>query len=467
MSTPMILIDFGSTWTKVCAIDRLKPALLGTSAAPTTASSDVMAGLRAAQDLLPPLPGLADAPRRACSSAAGGLKMIAIGLVPELTAAAARMAALGAGAKLVKTFSYQLTLADIREIDALRPDIVLLTGGTDGGITAGIEHNARCLAGGQTRFPVLVAGNRNALDSCLRLLAGCEAYPCPNVMPRLDQLDTTPAQEKIRSLFLERIIRGKGLSQASSLLDSILMPTPAAVLAALVLLADGTGSQAGLGDLVAVDLGGATCDVYSIASGEPKGSQVMLKGLPEPCAKRTVEGDLGVRHNIDGILETAGLDAVAARSGLDAGQIKRLSAELARSPGKLTAGQDAARFEYALAASAIEHATLRHAGRLETVYTPQGPVMLQTGKDLTGVQTLVLSGGPLIHAADTLGLARFALCAPSQPLVLKPRKVRVLLDRSAILPAMGLLAGTDPDAALTLLKKELISVGTVQQETGA
>ncbi len=92
--------------------------------------------------------------------------------------------------------------------------------------------------------------------------------------------------------------------------------------------------------------------------------------------------------------------------------------------------------------------------------------MLQTGKDLTGVKTLILSGGPLIHAADPLALARFALCSPKWPLILKPRDVRVLLDRSAILPAMGLLAGTDPDAALTLLKKELMFVGTVQQEAG-
>ncbi|MDD2441575.1 MAG: methylaspartate mutase accessory protein GlmL [Eubacteriales bacterium] len=464
MLTPMILIDFGSTWTKVCAVDRQSPTLLGTAAAPTTAASDVMEGLRAALALLPP--ELADAPRRACSSAAGGLKMVAIGLVPELTAAAARMAALGAGAKLIKTYSYQLTPADIGDIDAIRPDIVLLTGGTDGGNTACIEHNARSLASCQARFPILVAGNRNARESCLQLLAGREAYVCPNVMPRLDRLETAPAKEKIRSLFLERIIRAKGLSQASGLLDSILMPTPAAVLTSLTLLAGGTSGQAGLGDLVALDLGGATCDVYSIASGQPRGSQVMLKGLPEPYAKRTVEGDLGVRHNIDGIIETAGLDAITSLSGLDVAQVTWLTAQLSRAPGSLTDSKDAARFEFALAASAIEHATLRHAGRLETVYTPQGPVMLQTGKDLTGVKTLILSGGPLIHAADPLALARFALCSPKWPLVLKPRDVRVLLDRSAILPAMGLLAGTDPDAALTLLKKELMFVGTVQQEAG-
>ena len=83
------------------------------------------------------------------------------------------------------------------------------------------------------------------------------------------------------------------------------------MLAAMTLLADGLAGEPGIGELLAVDLGGATTDVYSIASGMPKQLDTVYKGLPEPYAKRTVEGDIGMRYSIHGILEAAGLDRVA------------------------------------------------------------------------------------------------------------------------------------------------------------
>ena len=128
---PILLIDFGSTYTKVTAVDVENAKLLGSAAAYTTVQTDVNDGLANAVTRLEEQTGKLDfAERYACSSAAGGLRMIASGLVPELTAEAAKCASLGAGAKVVKTYSFELTEDDAAEILAAKPDIFLLVGGT-------------------------------------------------------------------------------------------------------------------------------------------------------------------------------------------------------------------------------------------------------------------------------------------------------------------------------------------------
>ena len=125
----VLLIDFGSTYTKVTAVDQKEAQLLGTAASYTTVETDVGEGLSAALMELERQTGkIAYQKRLACSSAAGGLRMVAIGLVPELTAKAAKLASLGAGAKLIGNYAYQLTEDDVEEIDSQQPDIVLMTG---------------------------------------------------------------------------------------------------------------------------------------------------------------------------------------------------------------------------------------------------------------------------------------------------------------------------------------------------
>ena len=193
----LILIDFGSTYTKVAAVDPDAPAVLGTASSFTTAEQDVGIGLRRAMEALEARVGpLAGAPRYACSSAAGGLRMVACGLVPKLTVEAARVAALGAGAKLVGTHAYTMTPRDLRQIQALSPDILLLTGGMDGGNTENLLQNAQALARGKLGCPVVVAGNRVVADDCADILreAGCEALVVDNVMPDFGSLNVAPAQ---------------------------------------------------------------------------------------------------------------------------------------------------------------------------------------------------------------------------------------------------------------------------------
>ena len=129
-----LLIDFGSTYTKLRAIDVERATILGAGQGPSTVGTDITVGMRAALADLERHVGVLPAftYRLACSSAAGGLRMVTVGLVRELTAEAARQAALGAGARLVGTFAYRLTAADVSRIEELAPDILLLAGGDKG-----------------------------------------------------------------------------------------------------------------------------------------------------------------------------------------------------------------------------------------------------------------------------------------------------------------------------------------------
>ena len=295
----VLLIDFGSTYTKVTAVDLDSESLIGTASAYTTVQTDINEGLENALCELEKKTGKIEFSERfACSSAAGGLRMVTSGLVPELTAEAAKRASLGAGAKVIKVYSFELTEDDAAEIGEIKPDILLLCGGTDGGNKECIINNAKTVAKIPADFPVIIAGNRAASAECKHILSGRETFVCENVMPKFGTLNIVPAQKEIRELFLRRIIEAKGLSKASELISGIMMPTPSAVLKAMTLLADGTDGEPGIGELIAVDVGGATTDVYSIASGMPTRSDTVFKGLPEPYDKRTVEGDIGLRYSL-------------------------------------------------------------------------------------------------------------------------------------------------------------------------
>ena len=457
----VLLVDFGSTYTKVTAVDVQGARLLGAASSHTTVQTDIGDGLAGALALLQQTTGALHIARRmACSSAAGGLRMLASGLVPRLTSEAARLAALGAGAKVVKAYSFQLTDEDIAEIDGIAPDIFLLTGGIDGGNSACIEHNAAMLAGCRRRFPVVIAGNRTAAARCEALLDGWETHRCPNVMPALDRLDIAPVQAVVRELFLKNIVRAKGLSRVEELVSGILMPTPLAMLKAMKLLADGMPGFPGLGELVAVDLGGATTDVYSIAKGAPQNDNTLVKGLPEPREKRTVEGDIGMRYSAAGVVQSAGMLRILALSGLDEATVKARLQAIGEDPSLLAETAEEQALDDALAAAAVELAVSRHAGTLEEVYTPMGQVYAQTGKDLTGVETLVLTGGAIIHNPNAGAIGRHALFHPGLPISLKPKRASVYVDKSYILAAMGLLSDEYPEVALQIMKKELVVYGT-------
>ena len=453
----ILLIDFGSTYTKLTAVDVDSEEILGTAQAFTTVATDINEGLANALARLEEKIGKREyADSYACSSAAGGLRMVTSGLVPELTGEAAKLASLGAGAKVVGVYAFQLTEDDLEEINGLSPDIFLLVGGTDGGNTECILHNAKMIASMKPSFPIIIAGNRTAARECERILEGCEIHVCPNVMPKFGTLNIEPTQKKIREIFLGRIIEAKGLSKASELLSDIMMPTPSAVLAAMELLAKGSGDELGIGDLIAVDVGGATTDIYSIADGMPEHMNTVYKGLPEPYAKRTVEGDIGMRYSVMGIIDACGIDKVSKLSGLGEDRINALLSELNSNKGLVPEqNTELEALDFALASLAIEEAVTRHAGTVYETYTMMGQTFVQEGKNLTKVKKIVVTGGSLIHTERTKEIASHALYSPTRPDSLRPKDAEILVDRKYILAAMGLLSTYYPETALRIMKKEL------------
>ncbi len=458
---PILLIDFGSTYTKLTAVDVEEERVLGTAQSYTTVQTDINEGLQKGLKLLEAKTGKLDfAETYACSSAAGGLRMVTSGLVPELTSEAAKLASLGAGAKVVGLYSFQLTEDDLEDIQALKPDIFLLVGGTDGGNTANILHNAQMLSRLEPDFPVVIAGNRTASRECQRILSKFQTYICPNVMPKFGTLNIEPTQKQIREIFLDRIISAKGLSKATELLSDIMMPTPSAVLSAMELLSEGCEGEMGIGDLIAVDVGGATTDVYSIADGMPEASNTVYKGIPEPFSKRTVEGDIGMRYSVKGILEATSPERIGKLSGIRPKRVEELVAWLRENTDSVPDGnEELESLDHALASMAVETAVARHAGTMEETYTMMGLTYVQSGKDLRHVKQIIVTGGSLIHTKRTAEIAKHALQSPAQPMSLRPKAADIWVDRTYILAAMGLLSHHYPQAALRIMKKELEHYG--------
>lgn len=456
-----LLIDFGSTFTKLTAVDIENEVILGTAKDRTTVETDIMEGYeKALSKLNESLQGLniRYLKKLACSSAAGGLKMIAIGLVPELTAEAAKRAALGAGARVLKVLDHEITRRDIIEMEKILPDMILLAGGTDGGNKDCIIYNARMLADHGVNIPIVVAGNKAALDSVEDIFneKGIFYRETENVMPRLNVLHVEPAREKIREIFMERITDAKGMHIARDMINGILMPTPAAVLKAAELLSAGTDLEDGIGDLIVVDIGGATTDVHSIADGEPTQPGITLKGLEEPFAKRTVEGDLGMRYSALSLWEASGTRKIRKYLHRDDLNIEQECRHRSHNVDHLPETPEEVAFDEALAKVAVEMSLDRHVGVVETLYTPMGVLFSQTGKDLTQVNCLIGTGGVLVESQNAAEILRAGLFDDENPVTLKPQKPRLMLDQHYILSAMGLLAQDHPDKALRIMKKTIV-----------
>ena len=458
MSNIRIFIDFGSTFTKAVAFELDNEELLARVQVPSTVDTDISVGLREAFDKLSEtVPLEEDDIRRtvACSSAAGGLRMICVGLVPEYTTEAGRLAALGAGAKIVGTFSYEMTRDEAEEIEALRPDIVLLTGGTNGGNKKTIVHNARVLSQITNGVKnIIVAGNKSARSEIEDIFAGTSKNVTytKNVMPEFGRLNLDPVNERIRELFISRITDAKGIAQVRELIGGVLMPTPSAVLEAARLIADGAHGEAGLGELLLVDVGGATTDVYSIAKGLPTKEGVSTAGLPEPYAKRTVEGDLGLFHNLD-TLSCIAEQAVGLYDEKKAAFEEKV--EKLRSVLSIPEGADQTECQLTLSHLAVKTAVDRHVGTVELVVTHNGEFWVQRGKDLTQVKTVIGAGGPVAFSSDPHRVLGGAVFQDGAQNILKPKQPTFYLDSRYILFAVGLLAQTDPVKALRIIKKYL------------
>ena len=451
--------DFGSTYTKLTAIDATKAEVIGTSAAFTTIDTDVMEGYNCALQRLEEKIGVFKYDQLlCCSSAAGGLKMVALGLVPELTAKAARMAASSAGAKVVKTYAFEISKAEQNEICAIDPDLVLLCGGTDGGNKEVIISNARKLCEIDRNFSTIVAGNKSASDEVEKVFSesGKDFVITENVMPEFNKLNIEPAKQKIKELFISKIIDAKGLNKVQSMTNSEIIPTPLAVLNGCELLSKGTDTTEGIGDLMAVDIGGATTDVYSISAGTPTFENVMIKGLPEPYNKRTVEGDLGMRYSLPPLADQTDLNALSSEIGIDVDDILKWIETCKKFPNTLAdKNSHNQKVEEGLAKSALKIAVERHTGKVESTFTPFGEMYIVTGKDLTKVGSVVGIGGVLVNSANADDILEGAKADKQNLMSLKPKQPKYLLDKKYIFGSMGLLSAINAELALTIMKKEI------------
>lgn len=459
-----LLMDIGSTYTKATAVDLETVELKAKAETITTVWEDVNIGVR---EVLNELKAMGVDPDRAkqklaCSSAAGGLKMVAVGLVPDLTAEAAKRAALGAGAKVGQVFCYELTDTELQQITRYSPDLILLAGGTDGGNKNVIIHNSKKLTELNLSVPIIVAGNKVAAPTVEKILKSAhrEVYITENVMPELECLNIEPVRKTIREVFLAKIIYAKGLSKISKYTDNAIMPTPSAVMKAAELLARGTNRQEGLGEIMVVDIGGATTDIDSVAKGTPTQSGVTLRGLEEPYVKRTVEGDLGMRYSAASLVEAVGIQNMPNYVPNEIGEqeIQNYVAKVSGDVKHIPENELERQIDYGIAKAATNLAVKRHVGRIETIYGPFGASLVQHGKDLTGLDLIIGTGGVLVHSHNPGEILRHGLYDSKYPEVLAPKEPEMLLDKEYILSSVGLLSEIAPDKALTLAQRHLEKV---------
>lgn len=499
--------DIGSTYTKLVATDIESCKVIGTSRAFTTIETDVREGFNnALRNMEDKIGEFSYDKLICCSSAAGGLKMVALGLVPELTAKAARLAAASAGAKVVKTYSFEISKAEQEEIYDINPDLVLLCGGTDGGNKEVIIANAKRLCQIDRDFSVVVAGNKSASHELQKIFSSStnskttsgtdslsevseQYFPkhfviTQNVMPEFNKLNIEPARKCIEELFISNIVDAKGLSALQKMSGHEIIPTPLAVMRACELLSRGVSESeqckeysqskehsfdaalmAGLGDLIAVDLGGATTDIYSMAAGEPTLSNMLSKGLPEPYAKRTVEGDLGMRYSLAALVEEAGIDRIVkeatsfSESEITKEQVESWIERCYQSPDVVSSkGSIEESIEEAIAKIAVEIATDRHAGIIESVFTPVGQMFALTGKDLSEVPLVIGIGGALSNSEEPSKILSGAKYNSARYIYSKPKDPKYMIDGKYIFASMGLIGGLNPAVALTILKKEIKKV---------
>ncbi|MEI7779812.1 MAG: glutamate mutase L [Actinomycetes bacterium] len=444
--TLVVCVDVGSTYTKAAAVELPSGVLVATASHPTTIGTDVLIGLYAA--VAAAAEGRAIDELRVCSSAGGGLRLGVIGYERAITAEAGWRVGLSAGARVVHVAAGILDQAAMAALAADRPDIVLLCGGTDGGDES-VLQNATALVESGFDKPVVVACNAKVANTVGQRLtdAGIPATVTANVLPRIGVLDAMPARLAIREAFIRHVIGGKELSQGPRFQELVSCATPDAVLAAVELLADGGPGEPGVGDVVVVDVGGATTDVYSALA--PDADEPSTEAVTTLWRGRTVEGDLGVRWNAVGII------AAAESEGLLSSNVAvlRSGAQMRAGDPAFLAGTDDERLlDLELARLALTVAVRRHA----RPYDVPGGTRTK-GRDLSRARLVVGSGGVLRHAD---GAAAGEVLAPLHADVAGgwrlAERAESVVDRDYVLAAAGLLAPDHPDAAMRLLRTSLL-----------
>lgn len=525
----VLVVDFGSTFTKVGLLDA-ETEQFQLRYEPTT-PDDIREGLANGLGVLPECQEQGDwrpleaamsrfDVRLPCSSAKGGLKMVTVSLVKEESGFAADLAALTAGAKLLNSYDGKLTSEQARQIyEVEQPEIILLTGGVNhGGDSETQVHNARMLAENakfasysEYGVPVIYAGNQDCLERVERIFTDnrVDIRITENVMPEVNTFHIEVVNEAIRELFQTVIIRGKGFDVAEAYMDEKFIPTPRAAFRGINLLAKGYGDQAGLGNIMALDIGGATTDFYSNVLDNPlyaypghdhakRLKRTILKTPNTPLAYRRVEGKYGLSYNAENIKEIPRFQRGSMARDLNRFLTERFSdvtldpsdrfSQFVSQTGtRFVVDLDAyltwvsahpldmprTRLENAtssfLAQEIIAVATRRNLGYVEETET----YFMQYGVNFFNQPvTTLLIGGTIYHKMksgdwhlmkDLNPIAQGALYNPDEPGVLRPNGP-VLLDASYLVSILGGLYGRiDPERALRVMLRELVPLDIVEQ----
>ena len=457
-----LMIDFGSTFTKLTAVDTETEDIIATASHFTTVVEDITIGYHNALKALYDKIGeeIKFDKIISCSSAAGGLKMAAIGLVAELTVEAAKRVCLGAGAKVDLVLSHHINKREVQQIIDMNIDIILLAGGTDGGNSECVLYNAKMLGEAGIKIPIIYAGNKSCIDEIEDIFReyNLNGFICENVMPQINVLNIPSARDKIREIFLQNIIVAKGIKKIETEIDKVILPTPEAVLRACELLSKGYLREPGLGELVAVDIGGATTDMYSMCTASAKRSDVVIKGLEEPYAKRTVEGDLGMRYSALGVLKSLTTEELLLINEDENIDLEKELIYRSEHVDEVFNSGIEEKVDLVIGGICVYKAMGRHVGKMEEVYTPMGLIYNQTGKDLTKIEYVLGTGGVLVNSKNPAKILSKVTGNTKTYLELRPVNPKYLLDADYILASMGLLSEIDPLLALKIMKKHLKEV---------
>jgi len=459
MKIDILVAEIGSTTTLVNAFGNIDgdATFIGSGSAPTSVlQGDVNIGLAAAVQSLShntkatedgrPYNLQSPAHFLATSSAAGGLRMTIHGLVYDMTVKAGQEAALGAGANIHLATAGKLTPQDLAQIDKVAPNLILLAGGTDYGDRETALHNAEILCSLKSLAPVIYCGNvqnQAAVDEMFAA-ANKRLYITENVYPRLDELNIEPVRALIHRAFEDHITEAPGMADIRNTVDGAIMPTPGAVMAAAQLLHNE------IGDLLVVDVGGATTDIHSVTEGSEE--IALLQISPEPLAKRTVEGDLGVYINARNLAEMIGIDKLSTEIGMDAALIFNNYQPIPTNNEQLA-------LTTRLAYHAARLAIIRHAGTLRHTYGATGRQTHAMGKDLTAVRHLVATGGALTRLPGRHTVLQSLAVLNSAGTMLYPKpssNLNILEDSQYIMASIGVLSRNFPKVAKALLKKYIV-----------
>jgi uncharacterized protein (TIGR01319 family) len=400
------------------------------------------------------------------SSAGGGLQMLVTGVVREMTAASAKRAALGAGAivmDVIASNDRRKPHEQIQRIRELRPDMILMSGGTDGGTVEHVVQIAELIApakpqprfGSGYRMPVIYAGNKQAASYVRETFDNTvELAVVDNIRPVLERENLGPARDRIHDLFLEHVMaHAPGYDKLIEWTDAPIMPTPGAVGDILQQIAEVRGIN-----VVGVDIGGATTDVFSVFD-DPEGA---------PVFNRTVSANLGMSYSISNVVAEAGLANVLrwVHFDMDERELRnRVKNKMIR-PTTIPQTLEALVFEQAVAREALRLAYIQHREFATTLKGVQqqrtvGDTFAQqkSGQSIVDnmqLDLLVASGGVLSHAPRMEQTAAMLIDA------FEPEGVTELAkDSIFMMPHLGVLASVHPQAALEVFEKDcLIYLGT-------